>query len=106
MLEIKSYQPGLLGPETMNPRLAVNVDVRVRLLDAATGREIYYDYLQYRGPKRQFAEWAANNAEPLRDELASCCRTLSQEIVSQIFLRSPVSLPDPVALAQMGIRRK
>jgi hypothetical protein len=106
VLEIKCHQPGLVGSEAMNPRLAVSVDVRVRLLDAASGREIYYDYLQYRGPKRRFAEWAAIDAQPLRDELESCCRKLADEIVAQAFVRPDTASVDAVALAQSGIRRK
>ena len=106
VLEIKSYQPGLVGSETMNPRLAVSVDVRVRLLEAASGREIYYDYLRYRGPKRRFAEWAANDAQPLRVELEACCRKLADEIVAQTFVRPDTAPVDAVALAQSGIRRK
>lgn len=106
VLEIKCYQPGLVGIEAMNPRLAVSVDVRVRLLEAASGREIYYDYLQYRGPKRRFAEWAADDAQSLRDELQSCCRKLADEIVAQAFVRADTAPVDAVALAQSGIRRK
>jgi len=106
VLEIKSYQPGLVGSETMNPRLAVSVDVRVRLLDALSGGEVYYDYLQYRGPKRRFAEWAVNDAQPLRVELESCCRKLADEIVAQTFVRPDTAPVDAVALAQSGIRRK
>jgi hypothetical protein len=106
VLEIKSYHPGLLGREGPNPSLAVSVDVRVRLVDAASGHELYYDYLRYRGPKHHFAQWAINGAQPLHNEIRACCQKLADEIVAQAFVRPYAAPSDAVALAESGIRRK
>jgi len=106
VLEIETYSPALQGGAGFNPRLAFSVDVSVRLVAVCGGRELYSDYLQYRGPKRRFVDWAAHQAQPFREELERCLQNLSEEIVRQAFVRRRNDDVDVAPLAALGIARK
>ena len=51
LLELMVYEPNVSGREGINPGLRLSLGLRVRLIDARSGRELYYDYLDYRGAK-------------------------------------------------------
>lgn len=106
VLEIAIYEPSLEGREGINPGLGLTVDVRVRLIMTQGGQELYYDYLEYRGSKHRFTVWAANDAQPFRDELARCIARLSDEIVTQLFVRDPAAGADRAQLVALGLSRR
>jgi len=78
----------------INPPLPLIISVCGRLLKSADGTELYGRPWVYRSGTRKFAEWAANNAEPLRDEVDRGLQALAEQIVEEIFLVfAPVTFP-------------
>lgn len=106
ILEIKILEPRVDGDEGINPGLALALHVRVRLLEARDRRELYYDYLEYRGASRTFVHWAADDARALREEIARCLAHVSGEIVAQVFLRPAGERADASQLAALGLHRR
>lgn len=106
VFELMVYEPSLSGSEGINPGLQLCLGVRVRLLNARTRGQIYYDYLDYRGPRRSFVRWAEDDARLFREELDRCLSHLCAEIVAQLFTRSPAEIPNRTALASLGIERR
>jgi hypothetical protein len=106
VLEIMVYEPNLSGAESINPGLRLSLGLRVRLLDARTGRQLYYDYLDYRGPRHSFVTWAADDARLFRAEIHRCLAHLSTEIVAQLFTRAPDEVAARSELAALGIERR
>jgi hypothetical protein len=106
ILEIKVLEPNLSGGDRINPSQALNIHVRVRLLDAEGGGVLYYDYLEYRGATHRFVQWGARDAALLRAELRTCTARLAAEIVAQLFTRRRGERADPAALAATGIHHR
>ncbi len=87
--------PGL--PLWPNPPPPLIISVCGRLLKSADGTELYGRPWVYRSGTRKFVEWAANNAEPLRDEVDRGLQALAEQIVEEIFLVfAPVTFPQAV----------
>jgi|GEM_PF-5100982 len=106
VLELMVYEPNLSGSEGINPGLRLSLGLRVRLLDARSGTELYYDYLDYRGPKHTLVTWAAHDAQLFRAEIDRCLNQLSQEIIAQLFTRPANEIGDRATLAAVGIERR
>ncbi len=106
ILELMAYEPSISGVEGTNPGLALQLGLRIRLLDAKTCQELYYDYLDYRGSKHPLVEWAADDARVFHAELERCLNRLSTEIAAQLFLRPNTEVIDRSALAATGISRR
>lgn len=95
VLELELVNPGLKGNGSINPALAVCVDVRARLWEAASGRELWRGYAQYQSARRKFTAWAANDAQLFRRELDLCFAALADQIMNQWVGQSP-SHPGPL----------
>jgi hypothetical protein len=108
ILELFVYEPNISSAtgEGINPGLGLSLGLRVRLLDARTGDELAYDYLDYRGPRHTLARWAADDALLFRAELERCLAHLSAEIAAQLFTREPGRPIDRSSLAAVGIERR
>ncbi|MEO6244594.1 MAG: LPS assembly lipoprotein LptE, partial [Opitutaceae bacterium] len=106
LLELMVYEPNISGREGINPGLRLSLGLRVRLLDARSGRELYSDYLDYRGAKHTLVTWAADDARLFRSELDRCLAHLSTEIVEQFLTRPSTEIADRDALAALGIERR
>ena len=108
VLELMVYEPNISSSsgEGINPGLALHLGLRVRLLDARFGRELYYDYLDYRGPKHTFVNWAADDAHVFHAELERSLAHLSAEVVAQFFTRPTEQPASRTALAALGIERR
>jgi hypothetical protein len=106
VLELMVYEPSVSGREGINPGLGLCLGLRVRLIDARSGREVYYDYLDYRGPKRTLVAWAADDARPLREEVDRCIALLSREIIAQLLTRPSDEAADRATLAAFGLERR
>ncbi len=100
------YEPNVSGREGINPGLRLSLGLRVRLIDARSDRELYYDYLDYRGSKHTLVIWAADDARLFRAEIEQCLAHLSTEIVAQILTRPSTEIADRDALAAVGIERR
>lgn len=62
------------------------MSTRARLVRVDDGAELYTREWVYRSGTRKFVEWAANNAQPLRDELDRGLQALAEQIVDELFL--------------------
>jgi hypothetical protein len=69
----------------INPVLRLSVSLSSRLVRTADGEWLYTYSPQYRGESRPFTAWAANNAQPLRDEVARASESLAKDLVLQLF---------------------
>lgn len=72
VLEIKVHAPALVAPSPLSRDLALNAQVRVRLVTVPEGIELYRRESNYFGTARPYPEWAANGAALVRTELARC----------------------------------
>jgi hypothetical protein len=85
ILEVSVPKLGLLGGG-VNPPLPLVMIADARLISVADGRELYAHTWKYRSGTRKFVEWAANNAQPLRDEIDRAYQSLAEQIVKELFL--------------------
>lgn len=106
ILELMVYEPNVSGREGINPGLQLSLGLRVRLVDARSGRELYYDYLDYRSPKRTLVTWAADDARLFHAEIERSLARLSGEIVAQLLTRPSTEIAQRGELAALGIERR
>jgi len=86
VLEVAVHQLGLAGAWGPDPPLAVVLTVRTRLVRVVDGTDLYTNTLNYQSAPRKFTEWAANNAQPFRNELDQAYAILAEKIVEEVFL--------------------
>lgn len=89
ILEIGVPGIGLPG-DGINPPVPLVMTAHARLVRAADGAELYTRTWAYESKSRQFAEWADDNAQIFRDEVARATQTLSEAIVDELFLLYPI----------------
>lgn len=106
VLELFVYEPNISGREGLNPRIGLNLGLRVRLLHASSGEELYYDYLDYHGARHKFANWVANDARVFHEEIDRSIANLTAEIVAQFFTRKYHAIPERADLRAHGIARR
>lgn len=74
----------------INPPLALMMNVETRLVPAEDRGTHYEAALEYRSRTRKFTEWAADNAQPFREELERAIHSLAERIVEEAFLLYPI----------------
>ncbi len=84
ILEISVERLGLLG-EGINPPLPLVMSTRARLVKANDGTELYAGTWVYQSRTRKFVEWAANDAQPFREEVDRASQSLATEIGDVLF---------------------
>ncbi|MBI4660298.1 MAG: hypothetical protein HY735_15795, partial [Verrucomicrobia bacterium] len=100
-LEIQLVHPAFNGKGTINPQMALNLEVRGRLFRVREGQELYHLALKYRGRERKFAEWAAHDAQPLKDEIKHCAQVVAATMIDRLSLRTlPPEFPMELADAR------
>ncbi|MGH7406645.1 MAG: hypothetical protein ACREKF_01360 [Candidatus Methylomirabilales bacterium] len=90
ILEISIPGLGIPGGG-INPPLRLVVSARARLIRVADDAEIHARTWLFKGRTRKFADWAVNDAQPLRDELDRAYQGLAEAMVDELFLL--ISLP-------------
>ncbi|HSD49863.1 MAG TPA: hypothetical protein VLG48_00535 [Candidatus Methylomirabilis sp.] len=70
----------------INPPLALVMNAETRLIPAEDRGIPYEATLEYRSRTRKFTEWAADNAQPFREELERAVHNLAERIVEEVFL--------------------
>lgn len=85
ILEVSVKKLGLPGVG-INPPLPLVMSAGARLVRVDDGEELYTREWVYMSRKREFVEWAANNAQPLREELERASQTLAEQVVDELFL--------------------
>lgn len=89
ILEISVAKIGFLSGG-IEPSLVIGVCSR--LLTSADGTELYAHPWVYRSDPRRFVAWAADGAQPLRDELDRGLQALAEQIVENLFVPVPTSV--------------
>jgi hypothetical protein len=70
VLEVSVTRLGLVTrEEAPNPRLALTMTTRVRLVRSGDGAELYREELSHRSGFQKFVEWAARDAQAFRGDL-------------------------------------
>ena len=86
ILEVTVLNAGLSGGRSSSSPLAVFLQVRVRLVRARDGVELYeHTWVPHSG-SLTFKQWAADNAQPLRQVLTKMIPALAESIVEELFL--------------------
>jgi hypothetical protein len=85
VLEIGLQDVELLGEWVANPPLRLRMNAKARLIRGSDNRVVYDRQFAYFGGERSLGEWAADNAQPLREEFERCYDTLARDIVRAIF---------------------
>gem|GEM_PF-5595565 len=92
----------LQGEEEINPLLAVEMKVQCSLVRADDGTTIHFFDATHRSDKKKFAQWAAADARPFRDEVSQGLNDLAGQIAGQLSRfqpkeagRGPGSKPEP-----------
>jgi hypothetical protein len=100
-LELQLIHPGLKGAGKINPSLALTMDVRARLLEACSGRELWQGTAQYRSTKHKFTEWAEDDALLFQRELDRCFTAIASQLAAQLADRSgELASPQGVEIAR------
>ena len=103
ILEISVTDFGLWAASGINPPLAFFMNLQARLIRTTDGSVLYKQKLQYKnaGFIFTFTDWAANGAEPFRDEFHRCYQSLSEKVVEEFFLLYNLPL-NPAPQADSG----
>lgn len=86
-LELRLQSPALIGAGALSPELAFTARIRIRLVDTATGQELYRDSFEYRGAPRSYATWASDGGSLLREETARCVSAVGTRATGGIAAR-------------------
>jgi len=99
-LRFASYQGGV------DPRVALLIEARTRLIRAGDGAELYAETVEYRGSSYMFPLWAAEEARVFRDELKRASVSLAESIVALLGLPPTApetpTVPEPKVKPQPG----
>ena len=96
---VRVVNHGLSGRDRHNPRLSLNLALRVTVIRAQDRTQLFWFYAQYDSPAQKFIEWAKDDAAPFRVELQRAVESLADQIVAQSGLQVPAG-PNPTGIAQ------
>jgi len=86
VLEIGVVRLILEEVEGINPPLALVMSATARLVKVSDETELYLYTLVYHSRKRKLTDWAADDAQPLREEVDRAYQGLAERIVDDLFL--------------------
>jgi hypothetical protein len=86
IMEVTVLNAGLAGGRDRSSLLMAFLQVRVRLLRANDGAELYAHTWLARGGSATFEDWAAYQARAMRQELPRVIPPLAQSVVEELFL--------------------
>src|SRR5882724_10113595 len=90
VLEVSVPRVGLAGQFGINPPVSLFMTARARLVRTADGAEMYAEKFDYRGGgASKFLEWAADDSQLFREEVARGTRSLADDIVQLLFPAMP-----------------
>jgi hypothetical protein len=72
----------------LNPPMTFAVAVEVEVKRVSDGARLHKGYLEYRGRRLKFTEWAERKAKPFRSEMERVTRTMTSVIVDQLLVPS------------------
>jgi len=86
VLELKFTGYGFAGDGGDDPKLAVVLGVKARIVDAETCDERHAVALTYVGAERNYSDWRMDAATTLQNEIDHGVNSLAEEIVEELFL--------------------
>lgn len=89
ILEMSVLTVGLTGQGDRDVPLAFFVTARTRLIRVMDEAEFHTRTWTYTSGTRQLTEWAAENAQPFREEMDRACQNLAEMIVRELLFSSP-----------------
>jgi hypothetical protein len=94
-----------ISADELNPSLYLFATTRTRVIKTVDDSVLFVATRQHEGSAATFTEWAANDAQALRDELDRFFPCLAAEVVTQVFgvSVSPASEPASPAEPAAGI---
>ena len=78
VLEIRVHAPALIARSSFDQHLALNTQVRVRLVSLPDGKELYCRDANFFGAPRPYSEWSAGGAALVHAEIEHCIETTSR----------------------------
>jgi len=88
VLEVGVLSLGLTGEKSVNPSLALTMTARAKLIRSVDDSVLYHSTFECRSYRRAFSQWAASNAQAVREEYKQCLQRLSDKIVEEVFTLS------------------
>jgi hypothetical protein len=86
LLEVQVVEAGFQGEERAEPRLALYLTARTRLLDGSTRHEHYTRDFRYASIGRPLAEWTAADGRLIAAGLQEAVADLATRILDEVFL--------------------
>lgn len=86
VVEISVDQLQLNGEWDVNPKLAIFLSARVRLVRVRDGKTLYHEGFHYQGEKRLFSEWSKDNAAQLSGEINAAFNDVAAQMSKKLFL--------------------
>jgi hypothetical protein len=96
---VRVVNHGLSGRDRHNPKLSLNLALRVTVIRAQDRTQLFAFYAQYESPARRFVDWAKDDATPFRVEFQRAVESLAEQIVAQSGLQVPAG-PNPTGIVQ------
>ena len=84
-LEVAVLDVGFVGSAEIHPLLQFFMTIRIRLIQAADGGELYSATVIYRGEKLGYARWTQDDVKYFREELRNGLDQLSERVVELLF---------------------
>jgi len=89
VIQLSVVEMGLDGEWDVNPPIYFHMKADVTIFRTADGSSLYHDFFEYTSPKYTFAEWSANNAQSLCNQIDLAYDMLAQQMVLRLFDASP-----------------
>jgi hypothetical protein len=101
VLLVRVINHGLSGLDGHNSPLGYNVALQVTLIRMSDYTQVSGFYATYESPARKkFVDWAVNDAQPFRAEVANALQNLSDVIATELGSRLPPAPAPPIGFAQ------
>ncbi len=85
VIQVAIVEMGLDGEWDVNPPIYFYMKVDVHIFRTTDGSSLYQDYFDYKSPPKSFAEWSANNALLLSNQIDLAYDRLAEQMVQQLF---------------------
>ncbi len=85
LLVIEGPTVGFAGPRRTDPPLRLYGEVRFRLVRRSDGAELHAFTLGFRRGERSFAQWTANEAQIVREEVLAGTSRFAERAVEELF---------------------
>jgi hypothetical protein len=97
VLNLNMTSLALAGESGVNPPIHLSLVLHVKVIRTADNVVLDDQFFDYSGGGHTFLEWAANDAQLLKEEFSQAYQGLAEQIIAYLFLTPPsLSLPHEV----------